>query len=201
MILDFGVGGNAQPSCNNGFYAIFPASCPYITSVGATQFSNGVEVAALFENGGSTGGGFSNYFRTPLYQSGDVASYLSQLDPIYSNYYDGEGRGYPDVSLLGEYYGIILNGTYTRVYGTSTSTPAWASLISLINDYRIGEGKPTLGFLNPLLYAGAARYAMKDITSGFNRGCNAIGFGATAGWDPLTGLGSVNFSLLRSLLI
>lgn len=37
-----------------------------------------------------------------------------------------------------------------------------------------------------------------DITTGNNPGCNTNGFYAAAGWDPLTGLGSLNFQAALS---
>ncbi len=199
---DFGVGGNGETNCNQGFYALFPASCPYITSVGATQFSNGGEIAAEFERGGSTGGGFSYHFSAPSYQSSDTKSYISQnLNSSYDGKYNENGRGYPDIALVGEYYDIVLNGGTQRVYGTSASSPAWAALVSLINDYRLSNGKTSLGFLNPLLYGNsAARSALIDITSGHNRGCGQYGFPAAEGWDPTTGLGTMNFGKLRQAL-
>ncbi|OAA58273.1 family S53 protease-like protein [Cordyceps fumosorosea ARSEF 2679] len=199
---DFGVGGNNQASCSQGFYALFPASCPYVTAVGATQFYNGAEYAAHFEKNGSTGGGFSWYFNAPAYQSKDTQGYIgNNLDSSYNGYYNANGRGYPDISLIGEYYDIVLNGGTERVYGTSASSPAWAALVSLINDYRISIGKSTLGFLNPLLYGNSAvRSALIDITNGNNRGCGTDGFPAAAGWDPTTGLGTMNFAKLRKAL-
>jgi tripeptidyl-peptidase-1 len=74
---DFGFGGNGESDCSDGYYALLPASCPYITSVGATQFVNGGEQAATFKRGGSTGGGFSYYFSTPSYQSLDTKNYIN----------------------------------------------------------------------------------------------------------------------------
>jgi tripeptidyl-peptidase-1 len=199
---DFGVGGNGEPNCNQGFYALFPASCPYITSVGATQFSDGGEIAAEFDRNGSTGGGFSWHFSAPSYQTSDTKSYIQDnLDNSYDGYYNVNGRGYPDIALIGEYYDIVLNGGTQRVYGTSASSPAWAALVSLINDYRLSNGKSTLGFLNPLLYqSSAARSALIDITSGHNRGCGEYGYPASTGWDPTTGLGTMNFGKLRQAL-
>ena len=200
---DFGVGGNGESNCNNGFYALFPASCPYITSVGSTQFYNGQEYAATFPRSGSTGGGFSWYFSAPSYQTSDTKSYISNnLDSSFNGYYNAQGRGYPDVALVGEYYPIVMNGAATTgVYGTSASSPAWAALVSLINDYRISEGKSTLGFLNPLLYGNtAARAAFNDIVNGNNQGCGTNGYPAAEGWDPTTGLGTLNFAKLRKAL-
>lgn len=199
---DFGVGGMGESSCSGGFYALFPASCPYVTAVGSTQFSNGGEQAAIFEHGGSTGGGFSWHFAAPSYQSADTKSYISSnLDSSFNGYYKDSGRGYPDVALVGEYYDIIINGSTIRAYGTSASSPAWAALISQINDYRINEGKSTLGFLNPLIYGSTTvRATFNDITVGNNRGCDSNGFPAAAGWDPTTGLGTMNFGKLRQAL-
>jgi len=63
-----------------------------------------------------------------------------------------------------------------------------------------------LGFLNPVLYAmqSTAPSVYNDIVGGNNRcaagipedgiNCCAFGFNATQGWDPLTGLGSINFA-------
>ncbi len=59
-----------------------------------------------------------------------------------------------------------------------------AGIISLLNDYRISNGRPPLGFLNPWLYSyGFA--GMNDITSGSNPGCGTNGFSAIVGWDPV----------------
>jgi tripeptidyl-peptidase-1 len=46
---DFSVGGNGESDCSDGYYALFPASCPCITSVGVIQFVNGGEQAATFD--------------------------------------------------------------------------------------------------------------------------------------------------------
>ncbi|KAF9282369.1 hypothetical protein BGZ68_006004, partial [Mortierella alpina] len=59
-------------------------------------------------------------------------------------------------------------------------------------------GKPTMGFLNPRLYKHAA--SLNDITTGSNPGCNTNGFPAMAGWDPITGLGTLNFAKMKTAL-
>jgi tripeptidyl-peptidase-1 len=83
-----------------------------------------------------------------------------------------------------------------------------------LNDYRISQGKATLGFLNPWLYSTglSGNYCMfvsvirfsvaevllmlglTDITSGNNPGCGTNGFSAREGWDPIT----VRTNLLHS---
>ena len=42
-----------------------------------------------------------------------------------------------------------------------------------------------------------------DITNGTNPGCGTVGFTAVKGWDPVTGLGTINFPklLARFLLL
>ncbi|KID84412.1 Peptidase S8/S53, subtilisin/kexin/sedolisin [Metarhizium guizhouense ARSEF 977] len=165
------------------------------------DFGVGSNAAATFPRSGSTGGGYSWHFSATTWQSNETTAYArNNLDSSYNGYYNPTGRGYPDVALVGEYYDIVLNGAVQAgVCGTSASSPAWASLVSLINDQRISEGKATLGFLNPLFYS-KGRSAFRDITAGNNRGCGTDGFPAARGWDPTTGLGTPDFPKLRQAL-
>ena len=60
-------------------------------------------------NGFVPGGGFSNYFAQPSWQSEEVATYLKFYEakyPEYSKYYNKAGRAYPDVSA----YGVVRAG-------------------------------------------------------------------------------------------
>jgi hypothetical protein len=59
-----------------------------------------------------------------------------------------------------------------------------ASIISLLNDYRLSTGRRPLGFLNPWLYCHGRR-GITDNTSGSNPGCGTEGFPAIVGWDPV----------------
>lgn len=45
----------------------------------------------------------------------------------------------------------------------------------MLNDARINKGKPTLGWLNPLLYD-FGRGGLTDIVEGSNPGCGTPGF-------------------------
>lgn len=72
--------------------------------------------------------------------------------------------------------------TVITVGGTSASSPTFASVVTLLNDYRLSQGKPVLGFLNPLLYQ-TGRNGLNDITSGSSAGCDTSGFPAKQGWD------------------
>ena len=160
-----------------------------MTSVGATTGIN-PESAATFSSGG-----FSNYFSQPSYQTDAVRGYLSALGSTNSGRFNTSGRGFPDVAAQGVDYEVVIDGSVSGVSGTSCSSPAFASVISLINDRLAAAGKSPLGFLNPFLYSSGAS-ALNDVTTGSNPGCGTNGFPAKAGWDPVTGLGTPDFNKL-----
>jgi tripeptidyl-peptidase-1 len=183
----------------------FPATSPYVTAVGATQGpeSNSDEIACQSNEGGviTTGGGFSTLFEQPSYQSSAVSGYFSGLStseqPVDG--YEVNNRGYPDVSMLGYNYEVVIAGKTYAVSGTSASAPVFAGVASLINAARLESGKSALGFLNPALYSSDLASSYNDITEGHNkctagRVCCDEGFYASSGWDPVTGLGSVDYS-------
>lgn len=168
---------------------IVPASCPWVTAVGGTTGSP--ETAA-----GLSSGGFSEYYPAPNYQTNSTSSYLSRIGKQYSGLYNPKGRGIPDVAAQAEYFEIVTSGYDEHASGTSAASPTFAAVIALLNDYRISQGRAPLGFLNPWLYSKATS-GLNDITSGSNPGCNTIGFSASSGWDPVTGLGTPNFGKLK----
>lgn len=123
---DTGVGGIPGDGAANGclrngtvFSPTQPNSCPWLTNVGATKVYPGRTVyepeSAVVDLAGhpyhsafSSGGGFSNIFPIPDYQSGAIATYFADYNPPYPYYYNGQyngtdglynrnGRGIPDV--------------------------------------------------------------------------------------------------------
>lgn len=176
----------------------FPASCPFVTTVGGTT---GVpETVAAFG-----GGGFSNYFARPAYQTAAVAKYLAAQPSAYKRYYNSSGRGYPDVAAQAENFVVVNMGVTEPVDGTSCAAPTFASIVALLNAARVSQGKPTLGFLNPLLYQHPG--ALNDITTGASQGCSSgstpisgAGWNATTGWDAASGLGTPNFGKLLAIV-
>nr|GAT60807.1 family S53 protease [Mycena chlorophos] len=180
---DGGVEGGQDQSCKT-YQAAFPAGCPYLTAVGATQ---GVpETAADFSSGG-----FSNYWGAPSYQTDAVEAFLTAQGKTNKGLFNASGRGYPDVSAAGVSVEIVSGGEKQPVDGTSCASPIFASVIGLINDKLIAAGNSPLGFLNPWLYSNPDM--LNDITSGSNPGCGAAGFTARSGWDPISGLGSPSY--------
>ncbi|KAH9039700.1 subtilisin-like protein [Lactarius hengduanensis] len=144
---DYGVGeGDCMTDGNVRFRPTFPASCPWVTGVGGTL--GYPETAA-----GLGGGGFSEYFERPDYQDDAVTPFFE----ILGNQYHGLYKCSYDIAIMlgGEYYEALD--------GTSCSTPSIvAGIISLLNDYRISQGRHPLGFLNPWLYGIARRLGSPD---------------------------------------
>jgi tripeptidyl-peptidase-1 len=142
----------------------------------------------------SSAGGFSNVFPIPEWQASVVESYLSTLGNTNAGLFNASGRGFPDIAAYGANAQIFVGGAQTPVFGTSISSPIFASVIALVNDKLLEAGKPVLGFLNPWLYANPG--ALNDITTGNSLGCGTNGFPAVTGWDPVTGLGTPIFASL-----
>merc|ERR1719262_1039679 len=100
-------------------------------------------------------------------QTAAVAHYLSIAPGLPPNgSYPPGGRATPDVSVLGEGYQVVVNGVVSAVGGTSASAPAFAAMISLINEARLAAGLPAMGHLNSWLYQNPDMFT--DITIGSN---------------------------------
>ncbi|KAI3326418.1 subtilisin-like protein [Xylariaceae sp. AK1471] len=182
---------------------IFPAACPYLTSVGGTV---GVqpERAVSFSSGG-----FSDIWPRPLYQEVAVSKYVRSIGDTFKGLYNPRGRGFPDVAAQGSRFVVISQGRQIAVGGTSASAPTFAAIVSLLNNARLSKGLRPLGFLNPWLY-GFATDGLTDIVDGGSKGCTGrdiysglpapyvpgAGWNATKGWDPVTGLGTPLFDKL-----
>src|SRR5208282_5719087 len=142
----------------------------------------------LANNEGATGGGVSDAFPLPSWQSG--AGVPPSANPTHN-----VGRGVPDVAGDADPttgYVTRVDGQPDVIGGTSAVAPLWAALIALINE---SIGKPA-GFINPLLYQNAGKVAdFNDITSG-NNGAYSAG----PGWDACTGLGSPVGSQVAAVL-
>ena len=197
---DGGLAGQGDSDCisNDGqnrptFLPTFPASCPWVTSIGSTSF--------IPEQGSSfSSGGFSNYFPVPDYQRNSTAAYIAYLNGQYNGLYNASGQGIPDVAAFGYRYETETNNASSGFHsGTSAGTPVFASMIALINDMRLRDGKPVLGWLNPLLYSEQMKGVWNDITEGNSYGCSAR-WNATEGWDTVTGLGSPDFRRLVNMV-
>lgn len=203
------------------FYADFPTSSPYVTSVGATLFKSSdgktvnAEHVASIKDGAiiTTGGGFSTMAEQPDFQKVAIQGYVDGSTPKPpASQYDATQRGYPDISLNGHNYQVYTADnkktdcpcSVHSVDGTSASSPSLAGMISLINGHLLAAGRGPLGFINPLLYKAHADDAaiFNDITTGDTSCtrdyCMKYGYTAGNGWDPTSGLGSVNYAKLKA---
>jgi len=190
-------------------YASFPASNPYVTAVGGTsgpenQDSSTTEIACSVKTGQTitTGGGFSNYYSLPSWQSAAVNTYVNNNKAKASPY--SAYRGYPDISMAGESYVVAIGGYLYYVSGTSASAPVYAGLVSLVNSYRLSQGWSAVGFMNSAIYSNNGAFA-NDVLSGdnyctseSNRCCTSVGFTCGSSWDPVTGFGTINYGSFLS---
>jgi kumamolisin len=181
-----GDNGSSDGQSDGANHVDFPASSPYAVGCGGTTLEADVSNDTITSevvwnetasNEGATGGGVSDNFPKPSYQS------QVNVPPPQT---PGGGRGVPDVAgdadpVTG--YQVIIDGSSTIIGGTSAVAPLYAGLFARINQALLQNGKSRVGFVNPVLYQNAA--AFRDIVSGNNGS-----FSAGPGWDPTTGLGS-----------
>lgn len=176
-----------QASGDGGAYngpVMAPADHPYVTSVGGTSLttagSGGPWQAESAWRG--SGGGISTTYPIPTYQ---------QSLNLGANGGSGSMRNIPDVALTADVQIFLIqnNGQAVAVGGTSAATPLWAGYVALANQQAAANGKASVGFLNPLLYAigrtSSVSSDLHDILGGNNNG-----FAAVSGYDLATGWGS-----------
>ncbi|EGO58688.1 hypothetical protein NEUTE1DRAFT_108290 [Neurospora tetrasperma FGSC 2508] len=184
--IGFSAGGGDTCIKNDGsgrraFVPTFPASCPWVTSVGATDNTALNLTGAAFSSGG-----FSEYFDRPHWQRAAVDPYVSSLFRSQSSkpgqpsqprdpkgvYFSHNGRGMPDIAAIGSGFQIVYRGEMVEVRGTSASTPVVAAMVALVNDQRLRQGKRSLGWLNGHLYSDPrVRGVLEDVKWGRSEGC------------------------------
>jgi tripeptidyl-peptidase I len=168
---DFGLATGCAGPEGTVFYPSADATCPYVLAVGSTQFNftsnytgkgKPTEVSTYRF---ASGGGFSNYFDAPPWQTAAISQYFDEVQLGFEGYttagdnfsdvgagvYKIGGRGYPDVSAIGDYFVLFTEGEWGRIGGTSLSSPVWASVLTLVNEHRIAAGKKSIGFVTPTL--------------------------------------------------
>ena len=108
-------------------------------------------------------------------------------------------RNVPDVALTADNIFIVANNGQqtTGNGGTSCAAPLWAAFTALVNQQAALVGKPTVGFLNPAIYAigKGPNYALDfhDITTSNNTNTSSANkYSAVPGYDLCTGWGTPN---------
>lgn len=183
-----------------------PADETNITSVGGTTLTTSgpggawvsETVWSWFPGQTDAGsGGISATYAIPTWQQGiDMSANMGSTTM----------RNIPDVALTADNIWVIYNNGSTGDFGgTSCATPLWAGFIALVNQQAAINAEPTVGFINPAIYAigkGPSYTAcFHDITTGNNT--NSISpaeFYAVAGYDLCTGWGTpAGSSLINAL--
>lgn len=193
-----GDNGSADGATDAKDHADFPASSPHALACGGTRLDadpalGKIRSETVWNDGphSSTGGGYSDTFPTPAWQSG-LSPHARHHKPAPTPAPGGHGRGLPDVSAVADPqtgYKVRVDGTDMVIGGTSAVAPLWAALVALLAQ----STNRRFGQIQPLLYSRTAGF--HDITTG-NNGT----YKAAAGWDPCTGLGSPDGTALLSAI-
>jgi len=173
----------------------------------------------------ASGGGASIFFSKPSWQVGtgvpaDGKRDVPDLALSASADHDGylfcseDGPNGTIVATCVSGFRISAGGDLTVVGGTSAAAPTFSGVVALLSQYLVTNGfqtTPGLSNANPNLYYIAANNpsALNDVKTGNNivpctagtPNCPAtapfqFGFTAGAGYDQVTGLGSVNANTL-----
>jgi subtilase family serine protease len=192
----------------------WPGDSPYATSVGGTTLTmNGAGTSYASEtvwnsgylgtnqtwyaNGTSgywgSGGGVSATYPIPSWQQGVNISTVGGST---------SKRNIPDVALTANQVWVnYFNGSSGSFIGTSCAAPLWAGFTALVNQQCVANGRPTVGFLNPALYAlgKAGGASFHDITTGNSSWSTNLFFFAASGYDLCTGWGTPTAGLITAL--
>lgn len=192
-------GSSDDPNSTSGVHCDFPASSPHALACGGTKLTGDTSTYTitsevvwneLANNEGAGGGGVSDVYPLPSWQTGVGVPTIAGGTTT--------GRGVPDVAgnadpVTG--YLVVVDGQQQPIGGTSAVAPLWAGLIARLSQ---ATGKK-FGLLQPLIYAGvtagAAAAGFNDITEGTNGA-----YQAGPGWDACTGLGSPSGTTLLTRL-
>jgi len=197
VCVSAGDDGSGADMTGSRAHVEFPASSPFVLSVGGTMLKGGNEIVwweapgrrtFTKKGGGATGGGVSNMFKRAAWQTVSVPS----INPTSI-----DGRVVPDVAALAgpPLYELTLLGESSPNGGTSASAPLWAALIARISA-KLPPAKQQR-FLAPLLYQNGpsgkprGQTGCRDISVGNNASKPNPGKGyvAAKGFDAVTGWG------------
>ena len=166
----FASSGDSSADNHLGFLnVIYPASDPYVTSVGGTtlyaQAVSSITSSPPFSTGGGrinetawstnvffgwgTGGGSSEIFSCPTYQASvcGIQGTSGRIVP------DVAADADPFTGVLVNAYSIFGFDIYYIIGGTSLSSPLWAATTAVLDSDLQAHGKLPAGFLNPFLYS------------------------------------------------
>jgi len=176
----------------------FPSDSPFITVVGGTALATDVSANYGSEavwnwgitrglDGIGSGGGISQTFAIPSWQTN-----INMVARGGSS----TKRNIPDVALTADNVFIFFdNGQAGAAAGTSCAAPLWGGFTALVNQQAVMNAHPSVGFINPAIYAiaNSVNYnnCFHDTTVGNNTSSSSPTlFNAVTGYDLCTGLGT-----------
>jgi subtilase family serine protease len=176
----------------------WPADDDYVVSVGGTDLIT-ASAAGPWKSEtawADSGGGISpDKIAIPSWQK--LSGVINSSNKGSTTYRNG-----PDVSANANftfYTCADQKACQANEYGgTSFAAPMWAAYIALVNQQLASQGKGTIGFINPTIYA-------QNVTSVYDTDFHDISSGksgsysAVTGYDLVTGWGSPNAGLLAAL--
>jgi len=176
----------------------WPADDAYVVSVGGTDLTTSSAAGPWKSETAwaSSGGGISpDKIAIPSWQK--LSGVITTTNKGSTTYRNG-----PDVSANANYtFYTCANQTTclaNEYGGTSFAAPMWAGYIALVNQQLASQGKSTIGFINPTIYAEniTSSFAtdFHDITSG-----KSGSYSAVTGYDLVTGWGSPKPALINTL--
>jgi kumamolisin len=175
----------------------WPADDANVVSVGGTDLiTSGAGGAWASETAWTdSGGGISpDKIGIPSWQQ--LAGVINSSNHGSTTYRNG-----PDVSANANFTFYVCADqttcTANEYGGTSFAAPMWAGYIALVNQQLAENGKATIGFINPAIYAEnvTPSYAtdFHDVTSGTSGSYSAVtGYDLVTGWGSPHGSGLIN---------
>jgi kumamolisin len=176
----------------------WPADDAYVVSVGGTDLTTSSAAGPWKSETAwvDSGGGISpDKIAIPSWQK--LSGVINSSNKGSTTYRNG-----PDVSANANFtFYTCANQTtcLANTYGgTSFAAPMWAGYIALVNQQLISQGKSTVGFINPTIYA-------ENVTSSYSTGFHDItsgksgSYSAVTGYDLVTGWGSPKPGLINEL--
>jgi len=176
----------------------WPADNAYVVSVGGTDLATASAAGPWKSETAWTdsGGGISpDKIAIPAWQK--LAGVITSTNKGSTTLRNG-----PDVSANANftfYTCADQEACLANEYGgTSFAAPMWAAYIALVNQQLVAQGKSTIGFINPTIYA-------QNVTSVYDTDFHDIASGksgsysAVTGYDLVTGWGSPNAGLIAAL--
>jgi kumamolisin len=181
----------------------WPAEDPNVVTVGGTDLVTASAGGAWSSETTwvDSGGGISpDGLAIPTWQK--LAGVINSSNKGSTTYRNG-----PDVSANANFTFYVCADqttcTANSYGGTSFAAPMWAAYVALVNQKLTSSSQPSIGFINPTIYAqnvsggalsGAYATNFHDITSGISGSYSAV-----TGYDLVTGWGSPNTGLFAAL--